>query len=70
MWDWINCRLLGRHEYAVWCQGGNVYLRCLRCGGRSNGWEVTANPTDVPATARARRVKTGRNVRLVSRPSA
>ncbi len=69
MWDWINCRLLGRHEYAVWGHGGNVYLRCLRCGSRSNGWEVTGNPGGLPAAA-PRPPKTKRNVRLVSRPSA
>lgn len=43
MWDWINCHLAGRHEYAVWSDSNRMFLRCLRCGRRSNGWEVAAN---------------------------
>jgi hypothetical protein len=42
MWDWINCHLAGRHEYAVWSDSNRMYLRCLRCGRRSNGWNVAA----------------------------
>ncbi len=42
MWDWINCHLAGRHEYAVWSDANRMYLRCLRCGRRSNGWTVAA----------------------------
>jgi hypothetical protein len=40
MWDWINCHLAGRHEYAVWSDSHRMFLRCLRCGRRSNGWNV------------------------------
>jgi hypothetical protein len=40
MWDWINCHLLARHEYAIWCDSGRVYLRCLYCGHHSKGWQV------------------------------
>ncbi len=40
MWDWINCHLAGRHEYAVWSDSNRMFLRCLRCGRRSNGWDV------------------------------
>jgi len=40
MWDWINCHLAGRHEYAVWSDSNRMFLRCLRCGRRSNGWNV------------------------------
>jgi hypothetical protein len=43
MWDWINCHLAGRHEYAVWSDSNRMCLRCLRCGRRSNGWAVAAN---------------------------
>ncbi len=43
MWDWINCHLAGRHEYAVWSDSNRMFLRCLRCGRRSNGWEVATN---------------------------
>jgi len=42
MWDWINCHLAGRHEYAVWSDSNRMYLRCLRCGRRSNGWNVAS----------------------------
>jgi hypothetical protein len=40
MWEWLNCHLLGRHEYVVLCEGGVIFLRCHCCGRRSNGWEV------------------------------
>jgi hypothetical protein len=43
MWDWINCHVAGRHEYAVWSDSNRMFLRCLRCGRRSNGWEVAAS---------------------------
>ena len=43
MWDWINCHLAGRHEYAVWSDSNRMFLRCLRCGRRSNGWEVATS---------------------------
>lgn len=42
MWDWINCHLAGRHEYAVWSDSNRMFLRCLRCGRRSNGWDVAS----------------------------
>ncbi|MGE5359174.1 MAG: hypothetical protein ACM3NQ_09155 [Bacteroidales bacterium] len=40
MWDWINCHLAGRHEFVVWANSNQVCLRCMRCGRRSNGWQV------------------------------
>ena len=43
MWDWLNCHLAGRHEYAVWSDSNRMFLRCLRCGRRSNGWEIAAS---------------------------
>ncbi len=46
MWDWINCHLAGRHEYAVWSDSNRMFLRCLRCGRRSNGWDVATNNDD------------------------
>ncbi len=46
MWDWINCHLAGRHEYAVWSDSNRMFLRCLRCGRRSNGWKVATNEED------------------------
>jgi hypothetical protein len=47
MWDWINCHLAGRHEYAVWSDSNRMYLRCLRCGRRSNGWNVAATDEEM-----------------------
>jgi hypothetical protein len=43
MWDWINCHLAGRHEYAIWSDSNRMFLRCLRCGRRSNGWNVAVS---------------------------
>jgi hypothetical protein len=40
MWNWFNCYLSGRHEYGVWCEPGNIFLRCVHCGRRSAGWSL------------------------------
>lgn len=45
MWDWINCHLARRHEFVVWTDTNAMFLRCLRCGRRSSGWQV-APPAD------------------------
>jgi hypothetical protein len=64
MWDWINCHLLGRHEHAVTCDHGSIHLRCLRCGSRSNGWQVDPRELGLQAAPlRARRPL----IRLVAR---
>ena len=42
MWDWISCHLCGRHEYCVWSEPGTVFLKCIHCGRRSNGWQLAA----------------------------
>ena len=56
MWDWINCHLFGRHEQSITCEQGSIHLRCLRCGHRSNGWQVDdPGPGMQPAPLRARR---------------
>ena len=39
MWSWITCYVSG-HDYAVSCQGGAMFLRCVLCGRRSQGWLV------------------------------
>jgi len=44
MWNLFNCYLSGRHEYGVWCEPGNIFLRCVHCGKRSNGWSLTGTP--------------------------
>ena len=40
MWDWLNCHVFGRHEHGIWCDNGTIFLRCIRCGSRSPGWDV------------------------------
>jgi len=39
MWSWIFCYVTG-HDYSVSCDGGAMFLRCMCCGRRSNGWVV------------------------------
>jgi len=41
MWNWIVCYVTG-HDYAVSCDGGAMFLRCVVCGRRSQGWIVHA----------------------------
>jgi hypothetical protein len=56
MWDWINCHLFGRHEHGIAYDQGSIHLRCLRCGHRSNGWQVDPRAFGLqPAPLRARR---------------
>ena len=40
MWNWLNCYLSGRHDFGVTCSSGSIFLRCIHCGKRSNGWAV------------------------------
>jgi len=40
MWELIHCYLSGRHDYGVWCESGEMFLRCVHCGKRSSGWAV------------------------------
>jgi hypothetical protein len=40
MWDWISCNLLGRHQESVVCERASIHLRCLKCGRRSDGWQL------------------------------
>jgi hypothetical protein len=55
MWNWLNCYLSGRHDFGVTCSSGSIFLRCIHCGKRSNGWEVHNHPAAlIPATAPAR----------------
>jgi hypothetical protein len=41
MWNWIRCYVTG-HDYCVSCERGAMFLRCLICERRSQGWEVSA----------------------------
>jgi hypothetical protein len=45
MWSWIACFVHG-HDYSITCGSGSMFLRCLICGRRSQGWVVDkdANP--------------------------
>ena len=42
MWSWLNCHVVGRHEFRVSCEPGAVFLQCLHCGQRSAGWSLKA----------------------------
>jgi hypothetical protein len=55
MWNWFNCYLSGRHEYAPWCEPGTIFLRCMHCGRRSSGWAIDAKPHAHPTTPTATR---------------
>ena len=41
MWSWIYCYVTG-HDYTVSCDSGAMFLRCIVCGRRSQGWVVHA----------------------------
>ena len=45
IWNLFNCYLSGRHDYGMWCEPGQIFLRCVHCGKRSPGWSVTAKAT-------------------------
>ena len=56
MWNWLGCYLSGRHDFGVTCSSGSIFLRCIHCGKRSNGWEVhNEQPALVPVTAPVQR---------------
>jgi hypothetical protein len=43
MWNLISCYLSGRHEFGVTCAPGAVFLQCVHCGKRSQGWALHDN---------------------------
>jgi hypothetical protein len=43
MWNWICCYVTG-HDYSVCCVSGSMFLRCVVCGRRSQGWVVHGQP--------------------------
>ena len=67
MWNWLNCYLSGRHDFGVSCSSGSIFLRCIHCGKRSNGWDVHNEQQTplVPATAPVARPNAGRNARAL-----
>ena len=44
IWNFFNCYLSGRHDYGMWCEPGQIFLRCVHCGKRSPGWAVEQKP--------------------------
>lgn len=44
MWNLFNCYLSGRHDYGMWCEPGQMFLRCVHCGKRSSGWTIGGKP--------------------------
>ena len=54
MWAWISCYVTG-HDYAVSCDHGRMFLKCVICGRRSEGWVVHHSHTHTPSTVSAQR---------------
>ena len=54
MWNWVNCYLSGRHDFGMWCEPGAIFLRCVHCGKRSQGWELDAKQQTPLPTPRGR----------------
>jgi hypothetical protein len=71
MWNWLNCYLSGRHDYGITCASGSIFLRCIHCGKRSNGWAVhEEQPAMVAVTVPARKRKLNFSpMRVISRRS-
>ena len=49
MWNWLNCYFSGRHDFGVTCASGSMFLKCIHCGKRSNGWAVRSEHEIAPA---------------------
>jgi hypothetical protein len=49
MWNWLNCYLSGRHDFGVTCEPGAIFLRCIHCGKRSNGWDLHPRQGSLPS---------------------
>lgn len=54
MWKVLNCYLSGGHDYGISCERGAMFLRCVRCGKRSSGWEVATQPSRRTTTTPAK----------------
>jgi hypothetical protein len=63
MWNWLNCYLSGRHDYGVTCSSGSIFLRCIHCGKRSEGWMVHGQRQGHPSLAQALPFTPRQNVR-------
>ena len=51
MWNFFNCYLSGRHDSGMWCEPGQIFLRCVHCGKRSSGWAIDPKPVSAPSPA-------------------
>ena len=49
MWSWIVCYVMG-HDYSVSCNSGAMFLKCIACGRRSQGWAVREEDAHVHGT--------------------
>ena len=67
MWNWLNCYLSGRHDFGITCSSGSIFLRCIHCGTRSNGWAIhdEQQVALVPVTAPASRPQVGKTRRAL-----
>ena len=53
MWSWIACYVHG-HDYSIRCESGAMFLRCVLCGRRSQGWFVRPDGEPAEQTAPGR----------------
>jgi hypothetical protein len=57
MWNRLYCCLSGGHDYSISSSSQTIFLRCVHCGKRSNGWELTGvrapRHPSAPGTAHA-----------------
>jgi hypothetical protein len=69
VWNLFNCYLSGRHDFGMWCEPGAIFLRCMHCGKRTSGWEVTPKASEprpravvavAPAASKSRVIPFGR----------
>jgi hypothetical protein len=65
MWDLIHCYLSGRHDYGIWCESGEMFLRCVHCGKRSAGWAVEAKFRQTAPLAAASVPAVGASARVI-----
>jgi hypothetical protein len=70
MWNFFNCYLSGRHDYGMWCEPGQIFLRCVHCGKRSPGWAVERKPVPVAVPRLTPAATARRGARVVPFPRA
>jgi len=70
MWNLFNCYLSGRHDYAMWCEPGQIFLRCMHCGKRSSGWSVGTKEASISQPPPVVAPRTPARVVPFTRPAA